>query len=516
MFTFGKTGFGAGGSNRFIDYFLVTFCRNFLLSHENFVADGAVLALGKTGFGTGRINSVVNNNALMRLGYDIVIENISAVFTGVNCIAVCGAGRFYDNNVEFVSCCGNSALFKDFVTNSAFLVFGSAVQAVGSFVNNPFRRSVVDFGDKVVTVAVVTGNTIIFRVSLCCTGGGDSIAFQTNVNVVIAFFQKNLSRIDCNDESLNIVACSVLFPIELIFVCKLIAFFGKALQVFFRYRNPAGDVVRIGIVFGVLVCPERFVRAAVACVLDIFQISCGKTCGSVDFYADPPAVLISADGRIRRVPVKGDRAFVCDLDGSFVAVIDSKTGVGDNFSGAVEVFIIKYGFAVLVEYDLGRIDRNSEGLNITVGAVLLPVEFVYIVHALAGGDELLEIVNRYRNPAGDVVRIGIVFGVLVCPERFVRAAVACVLDIFQISCGKTCGSVDFYADPPAVLISADGRIRRIPVKGDGTFVCDLDGSFVAVVYSKTGVGDNFSGTVEVFVIKYGFAVLVEYDLCRID
>ena len=189
MFTFGKTGFGAGGSNCFIDYFLVTFCRNFLLSHKNFVADGAVLALGKSGFGTGRINSVVNNNALMRLGYDIVIENISAVFTGVNCIAVCGAGRFYDNNVEFVSCCGNSALFKDFVTNSAFLVFGSAVQAVGSFVNNPFRRSVVDFGDKVVTVAVVTGNTIIFRVSLCCTGGGDSIAFQTNVNVVISFFQ---------------------------------------------------------------------------------------------------------------------------------------------------------------------------------------------------------------------------------------------------------------------------------------------------------------------------------------
>ena len=315
---------------------------------------------------------------------------------------------------------------------------------------------------------------------------------------------------------MNIAVGTVLLPVEFVYIVHALTGGDELLEIVDRYRNPAGDVVRIGIVFGVLVCPERFVRAAVACVLDIFQISCGKTCGSVDFYADPPAVLISADGRIRRVPVKGDRAFVCDLDGSFVAVIDSKTGVGDNFSGAVEVFIIKYGFAVLVEYDLGRIDRNSEGLNITVGAVLLPVEFVYIVHALAGGDELLEIVNRYRNPAGDVVRIGIVFGVLVCPERFVRAAVACVLDIFQISCGKTCGSVDFYADPPAVLISADGRIRRVPVKGDRAFVCDLDGSFVAVVYSKTGVGDNFSGTVEVFVIKYGFAVLVEYDLCRID
>ena len=155
-------------------------------------------------------------------------------------------------------------------------------------------------------------------------------------------------------------------------------------------------------------------------------------------------------------------------------------------------------------------------MNVAVGTVLLPVEFVYIVHALAGGDELLEIVNRYRNPAGDVVRIGIVFGVLVCPERLVRAAVACVLDIFQISCGKTCGSVDFYADPPAVLISADGRIRRVPVKGDRAFVCDLDGRFVAVVYSKTGVGDNFGGADKSVAVVNYFAILVQNCFCRVD
>ena len=142
-------------------------------------------------------------------------------------------------------------------------------------------------------------------------------------------------------------------------------------------------------------------------------------------------------------------------------------------------------------------------MNIAVGTVLLPVEFVYIVHALTGGDELLEIVDRYRNPAGDVVRIGIVFGVLVCPERFVRAAVACVLDIFQISCGKTCGSVDFYADPPAVLISADGRIRRIPVKGYRAVIGNRNSLTVAVVNYKAGIRDDFDRGKSIVVLDRG-------------
>ena len=153
----------------------------------------------------------------------------------------------------------------------------------------------IHLGNEVRLVAVITGNTVVFGVTLCRTGGINGLTLQTDVNILTVFFEKNLCRINRNDKGLNVAVRAVFLPVEVISVCKLITLFGKELQVFLRNRNPAGDVVSVGVVPGILVRPKRSFSTAVDGVLDVLEVGGGKSLGSVDFNADPPAVLISAD-----------------------------------------------------------------------------------------------------------------------------------------------------------------------------------------------------------------------------
>ena len=104
----------------------------------------------------------------------------------------------------------------------------------------------------------------------------------------------------------------------------------------------------VGIVLGILVRPERSFGTAVDGVLDVLEVGGGKSLGSVDFNADPPAVLISADRSVGRIPVKRHFAFVGDIDFSLVAVVDRKTGVGDDFGRADKGVGIVNNTAVLL------------------------------------------------------------------------------------------------------------------------------------------------------------------------
>ena len=75
-----QTGFRAGGFNRRVDHFRMALGGNDSLSNQNFVADGTVLTLSQTGFCAGRINSGIDHfrMALSRYVLGIAITTLGA------------------------------------------------------------------------------------------------------------------------------------------------------------------------------------------------------------------------------------------------------------------------------------------------------------------------------------------------------------------------------------------------------------------------------------------------------
>ena len=126
MLALGETGFGAGGSLSFVNHFGVTGGVDYFLLDKDFAASSTVFAFGKTGFGAGRLDRLIYNDVLMRFFNDIVIENISAGFTGVRGIAVNRTSRLYNDNLKGMTGCGNVSRIKNFMTDGALNVFCSA------------------------------------------------------------------------------------------------------------------------------------------------------------------------------------------------------------------------------------------------------------------------------------------------------------------------------------------------------------------------------------------------------
>ena len=121
MLAFGKTGFGAGRSNRFVNNFGVTGCGNDFLFNEDFTADGAMFAFGKTGFGAGGGNRFVNNFGVTGCRNDFLlnkacITNRAMLAFGKTGFGAGGSNRFV-NNFGMTGCRNDFLLNKDCVTN---------------------------------------------------------------------------------------------------------------------------------------------------------------------------------------------------------------------------------------------------------------------------------------------------------------------------------------------------------------------------------------------------------------
>ena len=67
--------YNAGGFHNSTDFKFVSGRGNNFLLDKYFTADGAMLAFGKTGFGAGRSNRFVNNFSVTLSGYDFLLDN---------------------------------------------------------------------------------------------------------------------------------------------------------------------------------------------------------------------------------------------------------------------------------------------------------------------------------------------------------------------------------------------------------------------------------------------------------
>ena len=100
VFAFGKTGFGAGGFNRFVSYFSMSESSDNFLCYDNFTADRAMFTFGKTGFGTCGFNRFVYyfgmvcnrdiGDSFFRFTCPVFCK-----FRGIFSLAFFGAGRFF-------------------------------------------------------------------------------------------------------------------------------------------------------------------------------------------------------------------------------------------------------------------------------------------------------------------------------------------------------------------------------------------------------------------------------------
>lgn len=114
---------------------IMTCCRDNLLFYKHCVTYGAVRAFGKTSFGTGRSNRLVNNDC-MALCRTFICQGVRHVTT----VALCGlgavgcAGCITIGNVvcEAVTESIDSGLcYKDFAADRAVLAFGKTSCCAG-------------------------------------------------------------------------------------------------------------------------------------------------------------------------------------------------------------------------------------------------------------------------------------------------------------------------------------------------------------------------------------------------
>ena len=87
-----QTGFRAGGFNRRVDHFRMALGRNNILLNQNFIADRAVLAFGQAGFRAGGFNRRVDHFR-MTLGRYVLGIAITAFGASICCCTSFGASR---------------------------------------------------------------------------------------------------------------------------------------------------------------------------------------------------------------------------------------------------------------------------------------------------------------------------------------------------------------------------------------------------------------------------------------
>ena len=112
---------------------IVTESVNNFLCNENVATNGAVFTFGKTGFGAGRFNCCINNLGVTESVN--LISNVSiATVTSVGGVTFCGAGRIGYNCIVIVTVSGNDFLcYKSFAANRAVQAFCQTSFGAGGF-----------------------------------------------------------------------------------------------------------------------------------------------------------------------------------------------------------------------------------------------------------------------------------------------------------------------------------------------------------------------------------------------
>ena len=147
-------------------------CGNNFLCNQNLAADGAVLALGQTGCGTGCCNSLIND---LGMGDHLCFIRNIAVATdgaGVGGVALCGTGgRGYDCCVAMSGYRNHFLRNHNLAADGAVLAFGQTGCGTGccnSLIND------LGMGDHLCfirNIAVATDGAGVGGVALCGTGG---------------------------------------------------------------------------------------------------------------------------------------------------------------------------------------------------------------------------------------------------------------------------------------------------------------------------------------------------------
>ena len=124
----GKTGFGAGCIFCCINNYGVAKCLYYLLLYENVVTNGAVATLGKTGFGAGCIFRCINNYGVTKclyylLLYENLVANRAVTTLGFACFGA-GGGYCCINNLGVAECRDLFLCYDYFVALGAMLSLG--------------------------------------------------------------------------------------------------------------------------------------------------------------------------------------------------------------------------------------------------------------------------------------------------------------------------------------------------------------------------------------------------------
>ena len=161
----GQTGFGTGGSNSLVDDLSVTQGSNTLLSNQDLSADGAVLALGSTHQGTGGGDSLINDLGVAQCVNGFLSNQNFTADGAVLALGQAGSGTGRSNSlVDSLGVAQSVNGFlsdQDFTTDGAVLTLGQTGSSTGrsnSCVNDLGVTQRSSLGIDIGTVtAILTG-----------------------------------------------------------------------------------------------------------------------------------------------------------------------------------------------------------------------------------------------------------------------------------------------------------------------------------------------------------------------